>query len=284
MSFSLNHLATACICICPMTFEHVLLKLERMVVDPDCNSQLICSLLMSDPMLCALVLSRANCGNPEPTTSLNKAISILGLSGVHGFCEECAYIPQQQKASLAKLWSAANASSIFARIVAAHSKTLDPAVAHDEVAACIGLLHDLGSIVSYHLFDEQEDAVKRNASRNDSSYESGLRTELGLRASDFGALLAKNWHLPTIYSDAMRYHRRPMDCERNQDAACLAHVAHHLARCCGYQCSLEEYVEQIDAEAMQVLGFKDRDLTDCVKAFIRDYQEIALYEGFFATA
>ena len=284
MSLTLNHLATSCICICPLTFEHVLLKLERMVVDPDCSSQLVCSLLMSDPMLCALVLSRANCGNAEASNSLNKAVSGLGLSSIHGFCEECGFIPNEQKAVLAKLWSGANAASIFARIIAAHSKTLDPSIANDEVAACIGLLHDIGSIASYHLFPDQEGQAKRNAGVNNSNYESGLKSELGLRSSDFGALLAKNWHLPDVYSDAIRYHRRPMACERNQDAACLAHVAHHLARCCGYQCSLEEYVEQIDDEAVQFLGFKDRDLIACVQQFIRDYRETAYYEGFFASA
>ena len=283
MGLSLNHLASSCICTCPFTFEHVLQKLERMVIDTDCTSQLIGSLIISDPMLATLVLSRANGGSQESVNVLSHAISVLGLASIHGFCEECLIIGKKRQAGMATLWSAANAAASFCRIIAERASNLDEEFENPEVCRTIGLIHDIGSIIAYASFDDGIRNAEAYSDNTQYSTQIGCKQELGLRTSDFGALLARSWHLPPLYSDAIRYHRRPQDCTRFSEAAALAHLAHHFTRMIGYKPSFEHYVEDIELDALEIVGLRERQVKECLIAFLREEPEIALYEGFFAT-
>ena len=282
MTLSLNHMATACISTCAYSFPNVVEKIERMVMDSDCTSQLICSIILSDPMLSALVLSRANATEPDTYLHTNKAISVLGLSSIFGFCDECLRISRSKQRKMASLWAAANACASMCCIVAKQSRIDNNEMQDKEICHTVGLLHDIGSIVGLGNFDTYFDEAHKKSAYNGQTVHSQLKQDLGLRPSDLGALLAKTWHLPRLYADAIRYHRRPLDCQVHVEFACLAHISHLLCRALGYRPSCESFVEAINPEALEVLGIKERQLKICIDEFIVEDEELSLYEGFFA--
>ena len=282
MTLSLNHIATACISTCAYSFPRVVEKMEHMVMDSDCTSQLISSIILTDPMLSALVLSRANATEPDNLLHVNKAISALGLSSIFGFCDECLRIGRSKQRKMASLWAAANACASMCCIVAKQCRIENNELKDNEICHIIGLIHDIGSIVGLGSFDTYFDDAQKKASFNGKSVHVQLKQDFGLHPSDLGALLAKTWHLPPLYADVIRYHRRPLDCKAHMELACLAHISHHLCRAIGYRPSCEPFVEAINPEALEILGMKERQLKICIDEFMVEDEELSLYEGFFA--
>lgn len=282
MPLALSQIASTCISSCPFTFAQVLKKLERMLLDPDCTSQLISSIILSDPMLCALTLSRANASEHANIVQINQAVSVLGLSMVHGFCDECQAIESSKVTSMAQQWAAANACAAMTRILGPLTSFSAEEMNNPETLSCLGLLHDIGNILCNTYFEEQFTQAQQSIRSQEKTFGNLIKEDMGLRPSDIGALFAQSWHLPAIFVDAIRYHTRPNDCARYPEIAALVHVAHNLTTACGYHCGEDKFVTAIEDDAIALLGLNDKQLRTCVQLFFKENEELSMYEGTFA--
>ena len=108
MTIPLQTMASRVLSTGPMTFERSISRLERMIADPGCSPPLVATIISCDPMLTALILSRANAALPEgrdPVVSVPSAVGLLGLSSVLGLLAEVSRIPPQQSHLVASHWA-----------------------------------------------------------------------------------------------------------------------------------------------------------------------------------
>ncbi len=286
MSLPLPTLATAVLSAPPMTFPATVRRVVDMVGDPACSPHLLADVLATDPIIAALVLSRANAaaapGQP-PLTQLSSAVVYLGLSMVHGLLTELLPTPAAQRRELAAHWAAANACGTMTEILASQCLKDEKHRPSGETLHLCGLLHDLGAILACIRFPHQyHDAGEAVRARDDLDFSGALRKQLGLHPGGLGALLAKNWCLPEPITACIRHHARPDRAGDQLPVVCLIHVARVLVRGCGFTTAAAPFVEPLADTALDRLGLRIADLERAVGTFFDQIEELEMYEGVLA--
>jgi len=207
--------------VLPATISQVL----DLSQDPDCDIQEVTTLIERDQSLAAHVLHIANSSAFSPTqpiVSLQQAITRLGLSTL---CEVTVAIVLKGSAFevpgfepvLKDLWRHSAATGVFAKEVA---RTLRRNV---EGAFLCGLLHDIGKPVTLSILPKVCKAARVK-----------LTEEIAEAAMDrhhevMGALLVREWALPSWVETVTRYHHDYENAEQHQTEAMVTCLADNLA-------------------------------------------------------
>lgn len=273
----------------PISFQRTLVKLQRMIADPACSSQLVSSVLTSDPMLSALVLSRANAAlvDRAPITSMPAAVSRLGLSSVQGLLAEVSPVSSAQTNLIAAHWSLGMATGAMTRILARMCFRRHEGSEDDDLLHTCGLCHDLGNAVAHMAFPKAWRAAGQLVSddaggpgRDPLRFCEALRQQLGLDGAGIGTLIARAWCLPPEVTTCMRYYAQPASApEETQALAAMVHIARELVRGCGFTVNDDAYVEAIDPDAIDLLKLRSADLEIAIRAFGEEWDELELYES-----
>lgn len=276
--------ASALLCLPSFSYPNTIEKLTRMVADPDCSPALVAGVVSSDPMIAALVLSRANAASPPgepPVTQLSAACLVLGLSMVHGVLTELQPIPEAQRRTLAAVWGQANACATMCRTLGGLCWNL-PGNEDVETLHLAGLLHDLGGLVARLRFPGECAEAGRMVAKEDLTFAKALRATLGLPPNGLGALLARSWGLPPALATVMRHHAKPEKAEEFRELAALVHVSRALVRGCGFTTDDDPFVDPVAPETLDLLGLKPPDLETSLRLFYDEMEEMEMFEGVLA--
>ncbi len=282
MKLPLTTIASTVLTQPPLSFASTVRKLDRMVIDPACSPALVASILATDPMLSALVLSRANAAAPagHPQISqISSAVIYLGTSMIQGLLSEILPITAHHREVLAAHWARANATGTMCQILA--RMCLRERLEHislETIHLC-GLLHDIGTMIAYVRFPDQTAAAAQLVANHDVTFALALRRCLGLGPGGIGALLTRSWSLPTIFTDVLRHHQRPQRCERHHDIVTLVHISRVLASACGFTTPEAPYVEPLEDDCLDRLSLRSQDLESAVRELFEDLDELDMYEG-----
>lgn len=282
-ALSLPSLAAAVLSTTSFSFAASLDRLRRLLRDSACSAPLIAEFAISDPMLSAAILSRANAARGSgqvEMTDLSQVISWMGLSVVEGLIIAARPIEDAHRQDLAQAWTQANAVSALARHLAEAARRqgapLDPIL-----AALAGLTHDLGAIVARRRFPAAYAMASNQAADGRVGFNRALRGALGLDPSGLGALFGRAWALPGPILACLRWHARPTKATEHRELVAVIHIAHVLAAGWGFCRPGSSFVPMIDPDAIDQAKLRLADLEESARRFADQAGEIALFEGVF---
>lgn len=190
----------------------VTLILAQTVRDEMANSKLI-NLIDADAVLTALILRAANSafyGIRSGVATIAHAVTLLGYTEIsrlvltYELRQRVFTLNAQQRDFLNRLWLHSLCTGTTARIIAKYLR--HPTIGEEFTA---GLLHDMGKIVLAQHFSL---SLIKMREMIDELYMSDVEAELQLFAmghNEIGERLGKNWSLPPVITDTMRYHHDP---------------------------------------------------------------------------
>ena len=190
----------------PLPLPAVALRVTQMA-EEDAAAAVLAGLIQKDPGLAAQIIKVANSAlyaRRSPVTSLQQAISWLGIAEVRKLAVSCAlhaqlFAGRSAERVLAPVWAESLASANFAQEIARlRRRSVEPAY-------LCGLLHRGG----YASLIQTLAANKTHAGLlADGSAVAELAAEFEAPLAQF---LAKDWGLPDVVAVGLRYWRTPGD-------------------------------------------------------------------------
>lgn len=181
-----------------------------------------------DQALTAKTLRLANSsfyGMPSKVTSIQQAMSVLGLHSVRTLVTACGVIsavppPASGVLDLRLFWREAIATAVWARALARQLRQ------SPDTAFTAGLLHNLGTLVLATRFPDQYAAVPAwRATHADASLAEAELAVFGVDHAQAGSALAAYWKFPPAIQDAIRHQHR----DNATGLALAVSLAHLLA-------------------------------------------------------
>ncbi|MYM23771.1 HDOD domain-containing protein [Duganella sp. FT135W] len=189
----------------------VVAELLSSMEEDDVDLHYLSGRLALDQALTAKTLRLANSsfyGMPSKVTSIQQAMSVLGLHSVRTLVTACGVIGAVPKTADAALdfdafWRHAIATAVWARALAKHLRQ------SPDTAFTAGLLHNLGTLVLATRFPDEYAAVPlwRNEHEDATVAEAELAV-FGVDHTHAGSALAAYWKFPQAIQDAISHQHR----------------------------------------------------------------------------
>jgi len=227
--------------------------------------------LKDEPALCARVLKVANSplyGQGRSVTSLDRALTVLGLDAVRGIaaaaCLDRALVTG--KSTLLDLKSVLNHSQATAAAADSLARHRFPDLACSAFIA--GLLHNLGTIVQMHIDPAGVEALlaaRRDGDERDLAVLEEEMTAIG--HAECGAVIFEEWCLPQAFVAAARHHHSPLlAAAPERRLTGLITISSALALASGAEMALEPAAPATRPEALQCLGLDEGEMAEAAVA------------------
>ncbi|MYM68190.1 HDOD domain-containing protein [Pseudoduganella sp. FT55W] len=191
----------------PAVVAELLTSMEQ----DDVDLNYLAGRLALDQALTAKTLRLANSsfyGMPSKVTSIQQAMSVLGLHSIRTLVTACGVISAVPPTANAPLdfdafWRHAIATAVWARALARHLRQ------SPDTAFTAGLLHNLGRLVLATRFPEEYAAVSQWCNEHeDATVAQAEMAVFGVDHAQAGSALAAYWKFPAAIQDAIsRQHR-----------------------------------------------------------------------------
>lgn len=194
-------------------------------------------LLASDAAITTKLLKVVNSayfGLPRQVGSIGHAITILGMHQVRNLVLSVGVLnalssPSPKVFELQKsFWEHSFASATCAQTLGRRRGLSSK----DQDMVFIGaLLHDIGRLFLFTLFNQQYTQVLGDAERLSEPVIEVEKRVLGITHAELGGLLADKWNFPTQLAELIRFHEDPIECDNSESHNRLfcVHIADRMA-------------------------------------------------------
>lgn len=230
----------------------------------------IAELIAQDMALSTKILRVANSSFysfPQQISSINQAVSILGLNAVRSLVLSFSFLSlgKRRKKSLfdfEQFWQRSLVEAAGTKLILEQL----PNVNTEEAFTC-GLLQNIGELIFATTIHQQYDQLLENLKTQDTSNTDPQETELnrleqeilGISHTDVGYEVAKMWGLPDSLLLPIKYHHQPLAYEgleqKHRQTIRATYLAGLLTQIF-YSPTPEVYHKQFRQEAKQLLGLK----------------------------
>lgn len=194
------------------------------------------NIISKDPVVTAKVIKVANTlyFNPygREVTSLKRAIELIGLQNLFSVVLSMVIpdlFPIEEDSFYKELfWKHSFVCAFICKRLAKFCCNVDT-----DSAFTVGLLHDIGKLVLLIYFKEDYEEVLAYTKKGLPSYLAELRV-FGVSHDEVGAVLLETWGLPSVISNAVRFHHNLVDGKNFDDITGLVHVANILTMLSGF--------------------------------------------------
>ncbi|WP_432383123.1 HDOD domain-containing protein [Duganella sp. P38] len=187
----------------------VVAELLGCMAEDDIDLPYLASRIALDQALTAKTLRLANSsfyGMPSKVTSIQQAMSVLGLHSVRTLVTACGVIsaaPPAGALDMDSFWREAIATAVWARALARQLRQ------SPDTAFTAGLLHNLGTLVLATRFPAEYAAVPAwRAEHADASLAEAELAVFGVDHAQAGSALAAYWRFPPAIQDAISHQHR----------------------------------------------------------------------------
>lgn len=223
-------------------------------------------LVSKDTALSAKILKVSNSAFysfPQQISSINQAVSILGINAVRSLVLSFSFL--SMKAGKKKghfnfenFWKHSLAGAVASKLILERVKGADT----EEIFVC-GLLQNLGELILARTFAEEYEEVLKKV--NDGQYDALNAEEevFGTVHPTIGYEVAKNWGFPEVLLLPILYHHDPALYKGGNpkiDATTKALYLSDLLISILYSNRPEEYHKRFNKEAKALLGLKNNDV------------------------
>ena len=267
-----------------VTLPDVFMRISRLIDDPNSSSSDIALAISQDPSFTIRLLRIANSSMfsfPSSVTTVAKAVAIIGTSQIRSLAlsmsvaKSFAGLPNDL-VSMHNFWRHSLFCGLIARLLARKVRGCDP----DSVFTA-GLLHDIGELVIFNRLPKEAEAALLMVldSQDEVQVHEAEQEVIGLDHAEVGGELAKQWHLPPLLEECIRYHHNPVGASQYAKAAALVHIANVLAMMAEVDSLEMDDFSPIDPAAWAQAGLDE----GCIEAVVREAQaEIKEVEQLFA--
>jgi putative nucleotidyltransferase with HDIG domain len=202
-------------------------------------------------------------------------VVVLGMRTVKSLSLVAASFPWLHKALDGKgisptlLWNHSLTTAYLVRSMATRKGLQDA-----ELPFCIGLLHDIGTVVFAVWKENKFEALVSLAEAEQRPLDEIEREAYGFDHAEVGAELCDVWNLPKAYGNAIRYHHQPGLPEVNDPIADLIHVADFMVRERGINEGAFGQIYQRDLEAFERVGLTDEELNEMLDSAIAQCHDL----------
>ncbi len=226
-------------------FPENILRIQKMIEDPDSDLHEIAGHISTDPSLTADLLKVVNSAQfmlPKRVDSIFEAVKLVGMRGLRNmlFSYGTQKVLGSETEETRELWQHSYRTGFYAYYIARY--LLKNRDILDDVYAG-GILHDMGKIIFASVHPDLIQQIERFCAERNLS--SGLLEDLasGLNHAEIGGLVAKKWNFPEALVEAIRYHHDPSSCDPVfQDVVSTVYLANALCDRHSYRVSIE-YIE-----------------------------------------
>lgn len=237
------------------------------------------SMLMADAAITTKLLKVVNSayfGLPRQIVNVNQTIAILGMHQVRNLVMSIGVlnalnspsprIMETQKAFWQHSFASATCAESIAKAKGLPKKDI-------ESVFIGGLLHDVGRLFLFTLFNLPYQEVLKESIARQESLESVEGRILGVTHAQLGGILGEKWNFPQPLIDMIQGHDHIPDSGQIQDGVYCTHIADAIAN----SLAPKEIVgtpSPVDAKARVWLGFTDEEF-EGLKQRTADQVELA---------
>jgi len=172
-----------------------------------------------------------------------------------------------------QLWTHSFGVAIGAQLVAQKAR-LDDA----DAAFTAGLLHDLGKVALSVWLEDKVAQLIGIAIAEGVTFDEAERRVLGFDHTEVGEYLAESWNLPSVLTQAIRYHHQPNLAEPPSKLVDAVHVGDYLTMTMGFGLGADGLQYEFFEEALERLKLSAEDLDTVTDSFVLAYEG---YESMF---
>lgn len=209
----------------------VAVKLFSLMDNPDISVAQIEAVLGQDPGLMANILRLANSayfGMPSKVGSIKQALLLLGLKRlVQIVIASCVSAIMDKPVTGYDLPPGEFWHHSVGVTVAAEALMKELNIKMPEEIFTAALLHDVGKLVVGEHIDNNISQIEDSTSQG-ISFETAENLVLGTNHADIGAQILKQWSLPPVIVNAVRWHHSPESADRADKMLDIIHVANVL--------------------------------------------------------
>ena len=217
----------------------VTLRILEVVRDERCTARDLDRVVSTDPALCLRILRVVNSafyGLPQPVTSVERAIVLLGAEAIRSIAMAASFgrliggRSEHVGESAMNLWLHSLAAAAAAKRLAEIARLDDPS----EAFLC-GLLHDVGFLVELQRDPAAFRKVAHDREQSGRPLDAIEDEAFGANHRDFGRELCEQWKLPPSIGEVIAAHDAPLEASGpSRAAACAVNVADALAAAAGF--------------------------------------------------
>jgi HD-like signal output (HDOD) protein len=230
--------------------DHVVQELIASFSNEDVSADYIVSRIVSDPVLSAKLLRRANSAYFKVTRQVatvfdamhvlgfvNLRTQIIGIALTDGF-------KNAEGIDLNRFWRYSLHTAVVSRYWAKQAG-INP-----ELAFTIGLMHAIGHLVMYLAMPQAMQKIEQAMPLMTSGRAQFEQDKLGYSYAEVGAELARRWSFPETFAIAIAGLVNPVACE--EPLAALVHLAAWRAQ--AQECGLSNLADVWPAEVAALIG------------------------------
>jgi putative nucleotidyltransferase with HDIG domain len=240
----------------------VLVRLLRVVRNPDADSDQVVEVLNLDPALTAAVIRLANSAyfSTSPVSALEEAVARLGYLEVYRLA---ARIPAGEMFSGAiepmgiaagELWEHSVACAIIA------DELGERAGLPDGTAYTAGLLHDVGKLILREAKGDEYSRVFDLVEAEQITLNQAEHTLFGFDHAEAGAALLEHWNFPPELHNAVRFQYEPSACPEPRILAAIVLLSNWVAAALGANHGRDVWAMSIGEDVRQMVDLQPDDL------------------------
>lgn len=193
-------------------FPQSIVRLNRLLNDPDSKMSEIAQQISSDVMLTSELLKLVNSAAFALTTPCDNIIDAVKLVGIRGIKNLLITIGSIEaftsvRGNKEELWTHSYQVAFYAYNLARNFCANDRVVVDDSYLC--GLLHDMGKIIFETAHPDLIKRVLTVANGKGASSEIFEKLISGVNHGEIGAKVAEKWNFPEVVSQVIRYHHEP---------------------------------------------------------------------------
>lgn len=212
-------------------FPDVLLRFQNEITSAEPDIQKLAQIVEDDPVLTAKLLKAVNSAYYSRTSnisSVSQAIARLGLVEVRRLAVTTAIVEEYNSFGGIlphSFWTHSVAVALASRaILEIGNHCLQEEQMNMAYLAC--LLHDIGIIVLFHLFEDDFKTIYHQQMASGGISILDELEKFGIDHGEAGAVLAKNWNLPPALYYPIQFHHSPsLAPKEHQSLSRLVHLA-----------------------------------------------------------
>ena len=255
-------------------FPDILIKLQKVLDNPDAGISDIAGLIELDPILAGNILKISNSAHYrtgyQEIDTLTMAVNKLGLEKIKQLVFSLKISKLFSRVELInplQFWKHGLAVANFTQML---SRYADISPKTQNLAHLSGLMHDIGIMVLCYLIPDEYSTFLKNLSKDEIPFEKQEEKAFGIDHQEVGARFIKKWwSIDEQIVQAVRYHHFPFTGTQNEkQCQQLVHLANGICISFGQSNGVECFSEVFNPGAWEALGLS----LDDVEKMMEDVQ------------
>ena len=262
-----------------LPMPQVILKAQQMMADPNHDIKKIAGLIESDQAIAVKVLRFANSayyGLSGKVASIQQAFVVLGyqtlgqILSIAGFSSFMGKSLPGYGFESEDFMRHSLAVAISSTIIA---EKVDPTLANEAHTA--GVIHDIGKIILDKYIVENKEAFRTFLDNEQETFLSAEKHVIGFDHAEIAFEICKKWHIPTVMTQAIKYHHCPSSLD-GDELSYILHLADYVATKSGGGYDSDDHLYQLEEGTLNQLGLRHEDVRTMMSEVIESMTQLSI--------